>query len=67
MRRARRALNALLDEGHASEKAAALFHLGVGLAYVVMVGWHVNAAFRHRAAARQLARPETAQPSHPRT
>lgn len=54
MRRLLRAFNSLLDEGHASERAAAIFHLGVGLAYAVMLAWHLNAAVRHHKDARRL-------------
>ena len=56
MRRLYRLANRLLDEGHDSEVAASWFHFGVGLAYAVMLAWHLNAAVRHRRDARRLER-----------
>lgn len=52
-----RRLNRLLDEGHASEVVAGWFHLGVGVAYVVMLAWHLNAAVRHWRAANHKEAP----------
>ena len=54
-------LRRLSDESHRSEAVAARWHLGHAVAYVglifgysCMIAFHLSAAARHRAAARDL-------------
>ena len=54
-------LHRLADEGHRSESVAARWHTGHAIAYMGlilgyagMIAFHLSAAARHRAAARDL-------------